>query len=183
MIDRTPGLGRYAMTEREMRWLLRRLPDGVTDPVRISDKYLASSGLRLRRAQSGSTVVYKLGQKVRPDPTDPSVHQVTNMYLIQSEFELLGQVDGAALSKTRWRWRVGDSVFSVDEFGERLRGLVMAEIELPVDGVRPKTPPLTVAEVTRDDRFSGGRLASLTPPEAENFLKAIATMTERAKQE
>ena len=177
MIDRTPGRGRYAVTEREKRWLLRRLPDGVTDPVEIFDKYLAASTLRLRRAQSASTVVYKLGQKVRHDPTDPSVNQVTNMYLSQSEFELLGQVQGAALSKTRWHWTVGESVLSVDQYGESLRGLVMAEIELPMDGVGPTSPPLTVADVTQDDRFSGDRLASLTRPEAEDLLKMVATMT------
>jgi CYTH domain-containing protein len=177
MIDRTPGRGRYAATEREKRWLLRRLPDGVTNPVEIFDKYLVASTLRLRRAQSASTIVYKLGQKVRHDPTDPSVNQVTNMYLSQSEFELLGQVRGAALSKTRWHWTVGESMFSVDQFGECLRGLVVAEIELPMDGVGPTTPPLTVADVTQDDRFSGGRLATLTRPEAEELLKSVAPMT------
>jgi CYTH domain-containing protein len=165
------------VAEREKRWVLRRLPDGATDPVDIFDKYLASSTLRLRRAQSASTVVYKLGQKVRHDPTDPSINQVTSMYLSRSEFELLGQVQGAAVSKTRWHWTVGESVFSVDQYGERLQGLVVAEIELPVDGVDPTTPPLTVADVTDDDRFSGGRLATLTRREAEDLLKAVATMT------
>ena len=183
MIDRTPGRGRYAVTEREKRWLLRRLPDGVTDPVEIFDKYLAASTLRLRRAQSASTVVYKLGQKVRHDPTDPSVNQVTNMYLSQSEFELLGQVQGAALSKTRWHWTVGDCVFSVNQFGERLRGLIVAEVELASDGVGQSAPPLNVAEVTDDDRFSGGRLASLTRPEAEALLKMVATMTDATTPE
>ena len=177
MIDRAPGQGRYAVTEREKRWLLRRLPNGVTDPVEISDKYLAASTLRLRRAQSGSKVVYKLGQKVRHDPSDPSINQMTNIYLSQSEFELLGHVEGAALSKTRWRWTVANGVFSVDQFREHLRGLVVAEIELPVDDVGPATPPFTVADVTEDDRFSGARLASLTRPEAEDLMKTVATMT------
>jgi hypothetical protein len=53
----------------------------------------------------------------------------------------------------------------------------MAEIELPMDGVGPTSPPLTVADVTQDDRFSGDRLASLTRPEAEDLLKMVATMT------
>jgi CYTH domain-containing protein len=183
MIERTPGQGRYALTEREKRWLLRHVPDGVADPVDILDKYLSGSSLRLRRAQSGSTVVYKLGQKVRHDPTNPSINQMTNMYLSRSEFELLGQVEGAALSKTRWHWRVGDSVFLVDQFGERLQGLVVAETELPADGVRPTTPPLAVADVTEDDRFSGGRLASLTRPEAEDLVQAVASLADGATPE
>jgi CYTH domain-containing protein len=165
------------VTEREKRWLLRRVPDGVTDPVQIFDKYLSGSTLRLRRAQSGSTVVYKLGQKVRHDPTNPSINRMTNMYLSQTEFELLGQVEGAALSKTRWHLHVGDVVFSVDQFGERLQGLVVAETEPPVDGAGLTSPPLAVADVTEDDRFSGGRLASLTRSDAEDLLKAVDTMT------
>jgi len=177
MIDRTPGQGRYAVTEREMRWLLRRVPDDVDGPVEIVDKYLSGSTLRVRRAQSGSTVAYKLGQKVRHDAANPSINQMTNMYLSQSEFELLGRVEGAALSKTRWRWSVGDVTYSVDQFGDRLQGLVVAETELPVNGVGRTAPPLAVADVTEDDRFSGGRLARLTRPEAEDLLKVVATMT------
>jgi CYTH domain-containing protein len=177
-IDRTPGQGRYAVTEREKRWLLRRVPDGVSEPIDILDTYLSGTTLRLRRAQSGSTVVYKLGQKVRLDPTNPSNNHMTNLYLSRSEYELLGRVEGTVLSKTRWHWRVGDRVFSVDQFGQRLQGLVVAETELHVDVVGSAAPPLAVAEVTEDDRFSGGHLASLTPPEAEDLLKVVSGMTE-----
>jgi len=183
MIDRALGQGLYAATEREERWLLSRLPDDVTDPVKILDKYLANTTLRLRRAQSGSRLVYKLGQKVRPDPTDPSINQMTNMYLSQSEFELLGQVEGATLSKTRWHWSPGHRRFSVDQFDERLAGLVVAETERPVDGVGPTRPPLAVADVTEDDRFSGGCLASLTLSEAEDLLKVVVMMTDIATSE
>jgi CYTH domain-containing protein len=183
MIDRAPGEGRYAVTEREERWLLSRLPDGVTDPVEILDKYLTDTTLRLRRAQDGSRVVYKLGQKVRPDSADPSINQMTNMYLSQSEFELLGQVEGAELSKTRRHWSLRHRRFSVDQFGERFWGLVVAETERPMDGVGPTRPPLAVEDVTGDDRFSGGCLASLTRPEAEDLLNMVVMMTEIAASE
>jgi CYTH domain-containing protein len=175
MFDRTPGRGRYAVTEREQRWLLDRLPADVADPVEILDKYLPSSTLRLRRAQSGSAVVYKLGQKVRDNPGHPSINQMTNLYLSESEFQMLGQVDGAALSKTRWHWTVGEDAFSVDQFHGLLRGLVLAEIERAPDGACPP-PPLAVAEVTDDDRFSGGRLASLARSEAEILLRIAARL-------
>jgi CYTH domain-containing protein len=103
---------------------------------------------------------------------------MTNIYLSQAEFELLGQVEGAALTKTRWHWTVGNSVVSVDQFGERLQGLALAETQLRADGLVPALPPLTVLDVTEDDRFSGGRLASLTSPEAENLLNEVAAMTD-----
>jgi CYTH domain-containing protein len=177
VIERTPGRGQYAVTEREQRWLLRRLPEGLSDPVEVLDKYFSGSTLRLRRLHNGPTLVYKLGQKVRPDPAHPSVNQMTNMYLSEREFRLLGQVEGSVLSKTRWRWPVGERVFSVDQFDGPLEGLVLSEVEVPQDGADPTPPPLTVADLTEDDRFSGGHLASLSEPEAGDLLSLVAIMT------
>jgi CYTH domain-containing protein len=164
-IDRSPGQGRYATTERERRWLLDRVPDGVSDPVEILDKYIHASTLRLRQMQSARQTVFKLGQKVRPDPERPSVNQVTNLYLTEREFQIFDQLPGDALSKTRWRWAVGGRVFSVDQYRGQLDGLVLAEIE--TSGALPVSPPpsCVLAEVTQDERYTGGRLASMTQPE------------------
>jgi CYTH domain-containing protein len=183
VIDRSPGYGRYVVTEREQRWLLGRVPEGTRDPVEILDKYIHSSTLRLRRMRSGSTTVYKLGQKVRQDPSHPSINQMTNLYLSEPEFRALGEVDGAVLSKTRWRWAIGQSEFSIDVFGGLLQGLVLAEIELTVNGVCPPPPPDVVADVTEDDRFSGSRLASITRPEARGLLKMVATLAKDPHRE
>ena len=172
MIERTPGEGSYARTEREQRWLLRGLPDALTDPVEILDRYFVDSTLRLRRMRTDAATVYKLAQKVRPDPARPSLVHLTNMYLSEAEFEFLARLDGAALSKTRWRWRVDDTVFSVDQFGGSLGGLVLAEVELAPGAPAPLPPP-AVENVTEDDRFSGGRLAALSPSEAEGLLAQV----------
>ena len=177
MIDRTPGLGPYAQTERERRWLLRGLPDDLTAPVEILDTYFVDTTFRLRRMRRGSTTVYKLGQKVRPDPERPSLVHLTNMYLGESEFELIGQLDGAVLSKTRWHWTVGGTAFSVDQLNGLLRGIVLAEVELAHDAPAPPSPPLAVEDVSEDDRFSGGRLAALSPSEAKELLARVAEMT------
>jgi CYTH domain-containing protein len=179
VIDRISGEGRYAVTEREQRWLLRRLPEGLTNPVEITDTYLRQSTLRLRRARDGSTVVHKLGQKVRHDPFRPSLVQLTNMYLTEQEFTQLARLKGGhVLTKTRWRWTVGAVVFSVDEFGAPLQGLVLAEIELDLGVPSPPRPPLAVADVTEDDRFSGGRLASLTSSKADGLMASVARLTD-----
>jgi CYTH domain-containing protein len=101
---------------------------------------------------------------------------MTNIYLSEAEFQLLGQLDGAVLSKTRWQWSVAKRVFSVDQFGGALEGIVLAEIELPLDAEPAAPPPLMVADVTEDDRFSGSRLAVLTRSEATDLVRIVATL-------
>ena len=76
----------------------------------------------------------------------------------------------AVLVKTRRRVAHGGLVFAVDEFEGTLRGLVLAEIELPDAGTgrsrlagrapaRGGAAPWLGREVTSDDRYSGAALA------------------------
>jgi CYTH domain-containing protein len=177
VIERTPGAGSYAQIEREQRWLLSGLPEGVAEPVEILDRYFRQSTLRLRRMQTGSSVAYKLGQKVRLDPDRPSPVHMTNMYLTEPEFEFIGQLEGAILLKVRWHWTVGNTTISVDQFGGSLSGLVLAERELSPEEAVSDPPPLAIADVTEDDRFSGGRLALMNASEAQDLLESVTRMT------
>jgi CYTH domain-containing protein len=170
VIDRTAGEGRYARVEREQRWVLRALPDERDRPVSIADLYLDGTRLRVRRMETETGVVYKLGQKVRPEPANPGVVKLTNMYLSAEEYSTLIQVGGAEILKTRWRWTPGPRTLAVDEFQGRLGGLIMAEVELHPDERRLDDPPLAAADVTDDDRFSGGVLAATTSAEIAGLL-------------
>ena len=177
VIERTPGAGSYAQIEREQRWLLSGLPEGVAEPVEILDRYFRQSTLRLRRMRTDSSVVYKLGQKVRHDADRPSLVNMTNMYLTEPEFEFIGQLEGAILLKVRWHWTVSNTTISVDQFGGSLNGLVLAEREFSPEEAVSDPPPLAVADVTEDDRFSGGRLALMNPSEAQALLESVTRMT------
>jgi CYTH domain-containing protein len=173
MITRHPGEGRYAREERERRWVLRGLPDGLSDGVRIADHYLSGTGLRLRRMESGNEVVRKLGQKVRPAPASPKAVKLTNMYLSEAEYLLLSGLGGASLHKTRWRWPPPAESMAIDEFHGPLAGLVMAELEIE-PGAAPVDPPLlALMEVTDDDRFSGGALAGLNAEAAAALVAYV----------
>jgi CYTH domain-containing protein len=176
VLQRTPGTGPYAKLEREQRWLLSGLPDDVVDPVDIQDHYLTGSTLRLRRMRSGAGTVYKLGQKVRAIPGSPERVSLTNMYLSEHEFELLGQLGGVALHKTRWQWPTGDHTLSVDQFKGSLEGMVLAEVELRDDEALLPALGLAVVDVTSEDRFSGGRLAHLNVEEARSLLDSVAEL-------
>jgi CYTH domain-containing protein len=67
---------------------------------------------------------------------------------------------------------------SVDVFSGRFGGLVLAEIELATDADEVAPPPLAIADVTQDDRFSGGSLALMTPSEAQDLMNDVAKMSD-----
>lgn len=170
--ERRPGRGRYSHWERERRFLLPALPDGLTDPRAIEDIYLIGTTLRLRRVGAGAAAVHKLTQKVRPDPADPSAVRITNVYVTEHELLMLSALGGARITKTRWIWP--SSPYVVDEFHGHLDGLVLAEVELEdPDADTIADPPGAIAEVTTDDRFSGGSLAAATRADLEAALASV----------
>ena len=176
MSSRVAGEGRYARVEREQRWLLSHLPPGLGDPVSIVDLYITGTRLRLRRLETGTEVIYKLAQKVRPPSGTPETVQLTNIYLSDREYAVLAQLDGAELRKARWSGLLGDRWLAVDELGGRLTGLILAEAELSPDEERLAAPPFAVSDVTDDDRFSGGALAHATVEEVEALLAYCASL-------
>jgi adenylate cyclase len=172
---RIPGAGRYSKIEREQRWLLGETPRGLTDPVEIRDIYLRDTDLRLRRMESPDGVVRKLGQKVRAQPDSPEIVRMTTIYLAEREYNVLVKLQGAQLVKTRWHWALGDRRFSVDVFGGVLDGLVLAETELEHEEPALSEPDGALADVTYDNRFSGGALAWTTPEEARELVSRRRT--------
>jgi hypothetical protein len=173
MMDRRAGHGRYAQVEREQRWVLRALPEDLGHPVAILDLYIPGTRLRLRRMQTGTEVVFKLGQKVRPEPEKPEIVKLTNMYLSEREYDTMARIGGSEVRKTRRSWTPAERPMVVDDFQGRLAGLIMAEVELSIDQPRLDDPPLAVAHVTDDDRFSGGRLAETSAEELTQLLVSL----------
>ncbi len=140
--------------------MLSARPGDLSDPRRIVDRYIDGTRLRLRRISVAGPAVYKLGQKVRPDENDPSSVLLTNMYLTAGEYEQLLGLPFAEVRKTRYSLEAGGTQYAVDVFEGRLEGLVLAESDFGEDTVH-EPPPLAgvIAEVTTDNRFSGGTLA------------------------
>jgi CYTH domain-containing protein len=169
---RAPGEGRYAQLEREQRWALLRVPEEATAPRPIVDRYLHGTQLRLRTVEHDGTLVRKLGQKVRIDVASPERVKLTNMYLTEAEHEVLAGLPAAELRKTRWWLPHHGHVLAIDEFHGELTGLLLAEVELPDLRAVTARYPLG-AEVTHDDRFSGGSLASASPADVRALLAEI----------
>ncbi len=171
---RWPGQGKYARPEVERRFLVRThslaaLGAGALAGAtrEIEDTYLDGMSLRLRHVHAEGESVYKLTQKVRPDPADPAVVAITNLYLTADEYGRLAELPGRTLRKTR-------SVhppFVVDLFHGLVEGLRLAEVEVP-DLLAPLELPAWLGrEVTHDDRYSGGRLAQATAADVAALLR------------
>jgi adenylate cyclase len=174
-MSRAPGSAKYARPERERRWLVTSPPADAGDPLRIEDRYLDGTRLRLRRVAGAGSVVFKLGQKVRAAEHDPSLVWVTTFYLSEEEYRRLAVLPAAVLVKTRRQVAHGSLVLAVDEFAGPLRGLVLpgtglAGTELPgselpgTEAARTGGEPLDLPcwlgpEVTLDERYTGAALA------------------------
>ena len=160
---------KYARVERERRYLLRGLPDGlrVNDPhTQIFDNYITGTRLRLRkiRVPERREWTWKLTQKFAPDAGDFSRTVITNIYLSQIEYETFSVFEGNEVRKNRYPYEHAGRKFSVDVFLGALHGLVLAETEFDTDEELRDfpAPAFAAREVTDDELFTGGRLVGLS---------------------
>ena len=157
--------GKYARVERERRFLLEELPEGLTrasSHVQIWDNYITGTRLRLRRIRVPQTKEqrWKLTQKFAPDAADFSRTIITNIYLSEYEYGVLSVFEGNELRKNRYAFEHEGRAFGIDVFLGALWGLILAETEFETDEEMRafETPPFAVADVTNVEMFTGGRL-------------------------
>lgn len=165
---------KYALIEQERRYLPLGGLDGIvpTRVLNIQDRYIHGSTLRLRRiAEEGQSPVFKLGQKIRVCEDRPLKIAHTTLYLSENEFELLGGLKTSPLEKSRSIFNLGDWQFALDEFEGELAGLLLVEVDLGSSGAEhPPLPFQELIDVTHDERFSGGRLASTSSSDLQSVL-------------
>jgi CYTH domain-containing protein len=151
----------YSKAEYERRFLLDRLPDDVSDPVRIRDRYLHDSNLRLRLVEDmdGNVLRRKLGNKQRPNPADPRLVHHTSIYLDEREHAMLAALPGDDLVKIRYRYRALPGA-GVDVVEHPACGAILLEVSLtdPV-ALELFKSPLNGREVGDDESYTGRGLA------------------------
>src|SRR3979409_1025382 len=160
---------RYARVERERRYLLQDLPEGLTRAdhhLQITDNYLTGTRLRIRKVRDPETNkwVVKFTQKFAPNPQDLSRTMITNTYLNATEAETLAIFEANEIRKNRYPFEFEGRKLSVDMFLGDLFGLVLAEVSFETDEEMDSfaKPPFAVADVTNLELFTGGRLFELT---------------------
>jgi CYTH domain-containing protein len=148
---------KYAVVERERRYRVARLPEGVITTQEVLDRYVTGTRLRLREVrEADGTVTRKLGHKVRLTE-GPAVVACTNFYLDDDEWALLIALPARLLRKRRHVICRDGICLSIDEHDD---GTLIAEID---DGEKPSAfvPDwLDILEdVSSDEAWTGARLA------------------------
>jgi len=181
--------GKYALVERERRFLLRDLPEGLTrasEHVQIWDNYITGTRLRLRQIRVPATKErrWKLTQKYAPAPPDFSRAVITNMYLSAQEYEVFSVFAGNEIRKNRYPFEHEGRKYGIDVFLGPLWGLVLAETSFETDEEMDQLtmPPFAVAEVSRDEMFTGGKLAYLTIEDLQAHLSKRASQDATSSQ-
>lgn len=148
---------KYAVVERERRFLVASLPEGVVETRDILDRYVTGTRLRLREVRmADGTVQRKLGHKVRLADS-PAEVACTNLYLDDDEWKRLEVLPARTLRKRRHLVHRNGLVVAVDEHED---GTLVAEID-DRDQPSAEIPAwLDVLEdVSADERWTGAALA------------------------
>ncbi len=160
-----------ARIERERRFLLAEFPGGVevVRRRRIADRYIEGTTLRLRESSyDDGLTTFKLTQKLPARGSGAQQGFITSMYVTQDEFRVLAQLPARTLTKTRY----SVPPFGIDVFDGPLDGLILAEVEF--DSAEAAEgfvmPSFATAEVTADERFTGGQLARASRDDVEGWL-------------
>ena len=173
-----PAESKYARVERERRYLLQDLPEGLTRAsphLQITDNYITGTRLRLRKVRDPQTNKWtvKFTQKFAPEPHYYARTIITNIYLNALEAEQFAMFDANEIRKNRYLFDFEGRRFSVDMFLGDLFGLVLAEVGFDNDEeleFYPK-PSFAIADVTNNELFTGGRLCGLSFADIREAIK------------
>lgn len=180
---------KYARIERERRYLLQDLPEGLTRAdhhLQITDNYLTGTRLRIRKVRDPKTNkwIVKFTQKFAPNPADLSRTIITNTYLNALEAETLSVFEANEIRKNRYPFEFAGRQFSIDMFLGDLFGLVLAEVSFDTDEELDSfpLPPFAMADVTNHELFSGGKLSELTFEDIRNEVSRSALLSAKSNR-
>lgn len=157
--------GNYARYEIEKKFLLKEMPKDLPKTyTKVTDMYLPNSDLRLRiiKSAEGKIISRKLTKKVPAPEKGKEFSIMTSLYLSEEDLLALGDLKGFKISKLRYCIDMSDRRIVIDQFSERLKGLILAEVEFKDEASLKKfeVPDSTWEEVTGEVLYSCGYLAA-----------------------
>lgn len=157
-----PGMiPKYSILEVERRWLVDEalLPDpALLDKQIITDFYIDSTRMRLRKIELPDRVHYKLCKKY--GRSSPFAEPITNIYLTKEEYDLFARLPGKKLIRERVLFVDQGKRYNINTiiFGN---GPTIAEAEFPTEekAEQCQPPAFCVEDVTQNSAFEAVRFA------------------------
>jgi CYTH domain-containing protein len=147
------------MKEIEKKFLLRALPQGLKTGIKIQQGYLNANcpEIRVRQREKAFYFTLKGGEGFTREEIEARVSRKL--------FKALWSITkGRRIKKTRYTLFHEGLTWEIDEFHGALKGLIIAEVELPSESTEFSIPPiinhLIIADVTDDRRYSNKVLAT-----------------------
>lgn len=147
-------------TEIEKKFLLRGLPVGVVEGIKIRQGYLSVSDPEVRVRAKGAKF-FLTGKSGAGFVRGEEEYEISKQI-----FELLWLLtEEARIEKTRYEILGADGfIWEVDEYhSAHLKGLFFAEVELPDEQVAPEIPQaiseVIEKDVTADEKYKNKNLA------------------------
>jgi CYTH domain-containing protein len=124
------------------------------------------------KSASGDENIYKFTQKYRTEAQNAYETTITNIYLTEAEYTLLGSLEAKVLQKKRYSYTTKNYSLSIDVFEGRHQGLILAELEVEnkAEADAVVLPSFVLKEVTDDPFFAGGNLVMMTDEEFKQGL-------------
>jgi CYTH domain-containing protein len=162
---------KYARVERERRFLLAQFPSNVNvvRNRRIVDRYIEDTTLRIRKqSYNDGLVTFKLTQKIPMRASGSQQGFITSIHLTEGEFHVLTQLPARKLTKTRF----SVPPFGIDVFDGTLQGLILTEagFDSAETAEALSVPSFVAAEVSADERFTGGQLVRASRQDMQSWL-------------
>ena len=131
----------------------------------------------LSRSDSADAT-HTFGAACRERGNSPTVNHTT-LYLDDAETAVLLTLPADAVTKIRTLQPCQGLTVAVDVFAGPLTGLVLAEVDLRENCVLPAAglPLPWLAEVTDDERFTGGHLARPPAKDLTDLLREFGAVT------
>jgi CYTH domain-containing protein len=159
--------------ELERTFLLRNIP-GLKGcgRIEVEDLYIPKvvnhPTVRIRKIGSRMEITKKTPAK----GSDSSEQNENTIPLSSEEYGVLSKLPGNELLKTRYFFRVGDTVAEIDIFHGKLEGLAMVDFEFSsrqaMEAFQP--PAFCLAEVTQEHALAGGMLCGKSYRDIEPTL-------------
>ena len=161
-IDQQMKYGKY---EYERTFIVNKelLNQNIEEVKYLTDTYLIGTSLRLRKVVRKTETQYKLTQKKEDVPKRQGVKKITTIYLSNATYEMLRQLAGYEIEKTRHILVINQQRIGIDVVQVGTEQLYLAEVEFETEEemMAYVLPIHYEKEVTNDPAYSGFEIASV----------------------